>query len=195
VKCHAVDFVTSSILPRPRVALTNTIDFACGSTSLFGDTLVKMAERSEPKVLTTREKILVEGLSDWVKLQQVHEYVAFEDPSAALAEVQRRTLGLVRSMAAEGVITLGNPIEHGARFKDWDIPLDDAMARLSTDYVDNFHDRANWPMLVWFRVTDVGKEIGRRYCEEYATWLADLRAQGREYEPLPLHLVPGGNPE
>jgi hypothetical protein len=154
-----------------------------------------MAERSEQKVLTTREKILFEGLHDWVKLQQVHEYIAFEDPSASLAEVQRRTLALVRSMAAEGVIALGNPIEHGARFKDWDIPLDEAMARLSADYVDNFHDRTNWPMLVWFRVTDKGKEIGRRYSEEYAAWLADLRAQGREYEPLPLHLVPGGHNE
>jgi hypothetical protein len=154
-----------------------------------------MAERSEQKVLTTREKILFEGLQDWVKLQQVHEYVAFEDPSASLAEVQHRTLELVRSMAAEGVIALGNPIDHGARFRDWDIPLDEAMARLSADYVDNFHDRTNWPMLVWFRVTDKGKEIGRRYSEEYAAWLAGLRAQGREYEPLPLHLVPGGHNE
>ena len=150
-----------------------------------------MAERSEPKVLATREKILVEGLTDWVKLLQVHEYVAFEDTSAPLAEVQRRTLELVRSMAAEGVIALGNPIDHGAHFKDWDIPLDEAMARLSDDYVDNFHDRANWPMLVWFRVTDKGKEIGRRHSDNYAAWLAGLRAQGREYEPLPLHLVPG----
>jgi hypothetical protein len=151
-----------------------------------------MAEHDEQKVLTTREKILFEGLHDWVKLQQVHEYVAFEDPSAPLAEVQRKTLELVRSMAAEGVIALGNPIEHGARFKDWNIPLDEAMARLSVDYVDNFHDRCNWPMLVWFRVTDKGKEIGRSYEAEYDAWLADLRAQGREYEPLPLHLVPGG---
>jgi hypothetical protein len=53
-------------------------------------------------VLTTREKILFEGLKDWVKLEQVHEYVAFEDLSASLAEVQRKTLELVRSMAEEG---------------------------------------------------------------------------------------------
>ena len=156
---------------------------------------MKMAEQGGPKGLTTREKILFEGLTDWVKLEQVHEYVAFEDVSASLAKVQRRTLELVRSMAEEGVIALGNPIEHGARFKDWNVPLDEAMARLSADYVDNFHDRCNWPMLVWFRVTDKGKEIGRSYSEEYTAWLAELRAQGREYEPLPMHLVPGGHIE
>ena len=139
--------------------------------SSHGDTLVQMAGRSEPRALTAREKILVEGLTDWVKLQQVHEYVAFEDSSAPLTDVQRRTLELVRSMAAEGLIALGNPIEHGARFRDWDVPLNEAMARLSADYVDNFHDRDNWPMLVWFRVTDKGKEIGRRDSQEYTAWL------------------------
>jgi hypothetical protein len=90
-----------------------------------------MAERGGAKMLTTREKILFEGLTDWVKLEQVHEYVAFEDLSASLAEVQRRTLELVRSMAEEGVIALGNLIERGARFKDWDIPFDEAIARIS----------------------------------------------------------------
>jgi hypothetical protein len=154
-----------------------------------------MAGENDRKMLMTREKILFEGLTDWVKLAQVHEFVAFEDLSASLSEVQRKTLEFVRSMAADGLISLGNPIEHGARFKDWDIPLDDAMARLAADYVDNFHDRDNWPMLVWFRVTGKGKEIGRSCSQEYAAWLAGLRAQGREYEPLPLHLVPGGQPE
>jgi hypothetical protein len=154
---------------------------------------VTMAGQSEPKVLTTREKILLDGESDWVKLQQVHDYVASEDRSASLAEVQRKTLALVRTMAEEEVIALGEPIEHGARFEDWDIPLDEAIARLTAEYIDRFDDRLRWPWMLWFRVTDKGKQIGRTYEPEYAKWLADLRAQGREYEPLPLHLVPGGH--
>jgi hypothetical protein len=98
-------------------------------------------------------------------------------------------------MAEEGVIALGSMIERGARFRDWDIPLDEAIARISADYVDNFHDRYNWPLFVWFRVTDKGREIGRSYAEEYAAWLADLHAQGPEYQSPPLHLVPRGNNE
>jgi hypothetical protein len=151
-----------------------------------------VTKRGERKLLTTREKILLDGESDWVKIQQVHDYVAREDLSASLAEVQRKTLDLVRAMAEEGVIALGEPIEHGARFRDWDIPLDDAIARLAAEYIDRFNDRLRWPWMLWFRVTDKGKEIGRSYEAEYDAWLADLRAQGREYEPLPLHLVPGG---
>jgi hypothetical protein len=41
-------------------------------------------------VLTRREKILFDGEYDWVKLKQVHDYVALENPSASLAEVSAR---------------------------------------------------------------------------------------------------------
>jgi hypothetical protein len=156
---------------------------------------MKKAEQGEPKVLTTREKILIDGEFDWVKLKQVHDYVALDNPSTSLAEVQRKTLELVRSMAEEGLIALGDMVERGARFRDWDIPLDEAIARLAADYVDNFDERYNWPLFLWFRVTDKGKEVGRCYSEEYAAWLAELRAAGREYDTPPLHLVPGGHNE
>lgn len=169
--------------------------FIGGFVSSHGDTLRTMAEHSEPRVLTTREKILLDGEEDWVKLKQVHDYVASEDVSAPLPDVQRKTLDLVRSMAEEGVIALGEPIDHGARFKDWDVPLDDAIARLAAEYIDKFNDRLRWPWTLWFRVTDKGKEIGRRYEPEYDAWLAELRAKNREYEPLPLHLVPGEHNE
>lgn len=154
-----------------------------------------MAERSEPKVLTTREKILFEGERDWVKLAQVHDYVALENPSASLAEVQRKTLDLVRSMADEGVIALGDLKDHGARFVDWDVPVDEAIVRLAAEYVDRFNDRRGWPWLLWLRVTEKGKEIGRRYSDEYGAWLADLRAQGREFEAPALKFVPGAHNE
>jgi len=65
---------------------------------------------SGPSALTTREKILIEGDGDWVRLQQIHEHVASEDPSASLAEVQRNTLKLVRAMAEEDLIALGEPL-------------------------------------------------------------------------------------
>lgn len=151
-----------------------------------------MVEHGKHKQLTTREKILFEGMTDWVKLTEIHQHVAWEDPTASLADVQRRTLDLVRSMAEDGVIALGGPIEYGAKFRDWDIPIDEGIARLAAEYVDRFDDHLRWPWMLWFRVTDEGKEIGRSYSGEYALWLKDLRARGREYEPLPLHLVPGG---
>ncbi len=103
-------------------------------------------------VLTAREKILVAGEDDWASLDLVHHYVALENPSALLAEVQRKTLERVRSMAAEGVVVLGELKDHGARFVPWDIPLDNGIARLSAEYVDRFDDGTGWLMLLWLMV-------------------------------------------
>jgi hypothetical protein len=143
-------------------------------------------------MVSAREKILVEGLNDWVKLVQVHDYVADEDLLASLPEVQRKTLDLVRSMAVEGVIVLGELKDHGARFIPWDIPIDDAIQRLAAEYIDRFDDRTGWPWTLWLAVTDKGKRVAQSFQREYTVWLEDLRARGREYEALPSHLTPGG---
>ena len=143
-------------------------------------------------MLTAREKILVAGEDDWVSLDLFHHYIALENPSASLAEVQRKTLELVQSMAAEGVIALGQLKDFGARFVPWDIPLDDGIARLAAEYVDRFDDGTGWPMLLWLMVTDSGKTAARECRNEYAAWLAERREQGREYEAIPARLAPGG---
>jgi hypothetical protein len=143
-------------------------------------------------MLSAREKILVEGRHDWVKLAQVHDYVALENLLLSLPEVQRKILDLVRSMAVEGVIAPGELKDHGARFVPWDISIDDAIQRFAAEYIDRFDDRTGWPWTLWLAVTDKGKRVAQSFQREYAVWLEDLRAQGREYEALPSHLAPGG---
>lgn len=142
-------------------------------------------------MLTAREKIIVEGEHDWVKLHRIHKCVVFENLSASLSEVQQKTLELVRSMAEEGVISLGELKDHGARFMRWDIPIDEGIQRLAAEYIDRFDDRTGWPWTLWVAVTDKGKRLAHTYESEYAAWLADKRAQGREYEAMPLRFEPG----
>lgn len=143
-------------------------------------------------MLTVREKILVEGEHDWVQLGRVHEYVVWENLSASLAEVQRKTLELVRAMAEEGVLAFGDVVDHGATFVPWNIPADEAIRRLATEYIDRFDDRTGWPWTLWMSLTDKGKRLARSYESEYAEWLADLRAQGSEYDAIPARFAPGG---
>ena len=143
-------------------------------------------------MITAREKILVEGQHDWVKFWQIHQHVAQENRSASLAEVQQKTLDLVRTLVTDGVAEVGDLHDHGARFEPWDTPLDESIQRLSAEYVDRFDDRTGWPWTLWLRVTDKGKELGRSYEPEYERWLEDLRAHDREFEALPLTLEPGG---
>lgn len=143
-------------------------------------------------MLTTREKVLVEGEHDWVALDKIHTYVGLEDPGASLPDVQRRTLELVRSMFDDGLIVLGNTADGGSRFVEWDISVDVGIARLAVSYIDRFNDRAGWPWTVWIAVTEKGKQAGRASRAEYDRWLADIRSRDVEYEALPLHLAPRG---
>ena len=143
-------------------------------------------------MLSAREKVLVEGQHDWIKLWEVHRHVAEENLSASLPEVQQNTLELVRSLVTEGVAEIGDLREHGARFEPWDSPLDESIQRLSAEYVDRFDDRTGWPWTLWLRITDKGKELGRSYQPKYQQWAQELCEQDREDEALPLRLEPGG---
>lgn len=143
-------------------------------------------------MLSAREKILVEGQHDWVKLWEVHRHVAEENLSESLAEIQHKTLELVRLLISEGVAEIGDLQDHGARFVPWNSSLQESIQRISAEYVDRFDDRAGWPWTLWLRVTDKGKELGRSYETDYAQWLGELRRQGREDEALPVRFEPGG---
>lgn len=148
--------------------------------------------RRDEQVLSAREKVLVEGQHDWVKLWEVHRHVAEENLSASLADVQQKTLELVRTLIDEGEVETGELRDHGARFEPWDIPAQESVQRISAEYVDRFNDRAGWPSTLWLRVTDKGKNLGRSYEPAYRRWLEELRAQGREDQALPLTLEPRG---
>ncbi|MDV3130179.1 hypothetical protein M1247_35115 [Mycobacterium sp. 21AC1] len=143
-------------------------------------------------MLSAREKILVEGQHDWVKLWEVHRHVAEENLSASLDQVQRKTLSLVRLLVTEGVAEVGDLRDHGARFEPWNSSVEESIRRISAEYVDRFDDRAGWPWTLWLRITDEAKVLGRSYQPAYELWLRELRERGREDSPLPLSLEPGG---
>ncbi|CQD07957.1 hypothetical protein BN970_01533 [Mycolicibacterium conceptionense] len=142
-------------------------------------------------MLSAREKILVEGQHDWVKLWEVHRHVAEENLDGSLAEIQQRTLEVVRLLISEGVAEVGDLRDHGANFVPWNSSAHEAVQRIAAEYVDRFNDRAGWPWTLWLRVTDKGKEMARSYESEYANWLDELRQQGREDEALPARFEPG----
>jgi len=144
----------------------------------------------EPKALSAREKILVEGQHDWVKLWEVHRHVAEENLSATLADVQRKTLDLVESLLSDNLAEVGDLRDHGARFEPWISDLNESMQRIAGEYVNNFDDRATWPWTLWLRITENGRRIGAGLEDDYRRWLNELRVQGREDQVLPARFLP-----
>lgn len=140
--------------------------------------------------LSARDKVLVEGQRDWVKLWEVHRHVAEENLSGTLADVQRKTLEVVESLLRAQLAEVGDLRDHGARFEPWTSGLSESMQRIADEYVDNFDDRTAWPWNVWLRITEAGKRIGVEREQAYRLWLDELRAQGREDQALPARLQP-----
>lgn len=141
-------------------------------------------------MLSAREKLLVEGQYDWVKLWDVHRHVAFENLSDPLADVQRKTLALVASLISDGLAEVGDLSDHGARFEPWTSGPAESVERLSAEYVARFSDRAGWPWTLWLRITDEGKQIGATREADYRRWSEALDEQGAEEQALPLKFEP-----
>ncbi|MCZ0729988.1 hypothetical protein [Mycolicibacterium iranicum] len=140
--------------------------------------------------LTAREKLLVEGRNDWVKLWEVHRNVALENTSATLDEVQSKTIDIVRALISEGLAEVGELRDHGARFEPWTTTADESARRLEAEYVDGFNERDGWPWTLWLRITEEGKRIGDLNESAYRDWLSKIRKQGTEDQALPLKFEP-----
>jgi hypothetical protein len=109
-----------------------------------------------------RERLLLEGLRDWIHLSEIHARFKFDHHTTKRpdAEAQQLTLSMIRELVDEGLFVLGVPGKKEASgFKPWDLPLDEAMAMIEHKYVTNFEDRWNWATCAWLELTKKGKAL------------------------------------
>jgi hypothetical protein len=109
-----------------------------------------------------KEGLLIEGLQDWIHFNEVHTlFLSYVGSQRPLSEVQQLTLSMVRELVGEGLFVLGVPVglKRKPRFALWDLPLDEAMAKIEDAYVNHFDDRWAWRTVCWLDLTDKGKEL------------------------------------
>jgi hypothetical protein len=106
-----------------------------------------------------RDKVLVSGLTDWVDLGQIHSYVDRANPGAALTAIQAETLELVRALADEGLVRIGDLSGPGGRFAAWITSLDDSLQRIRSGYVEKFDAEDIWPWYCWLDLTEDGDRV------------------------------------
>jgi hypothetical protein len=105
-----------------------------------------------------RQNVLIEGLQDSVSLGEVHQgFLNYAGVGSSVQEVQKQTLVLVRELVSDGLADLGTP--NRGRFDTWNLPLDDAMARIEDAYVTHFDDRWGWVTSAWLKLTDKGEKL------------------------------------
>jgi hypothetical protein len=109
-----------------------------------------------------KEGLLIEGLQDWVSLSNVHSsFMPDTGPPRPSHEVQQLTLSMIRELVGEGLFVLGVPVglKRNPRFVPWDLPLDEAMAKIEDAYITHFDDRWGWVTMCWLDLTDKGKKL------------------------------------
>jgi hypothetical protein len=117
--------------------------------------------RSVGGVDNAREDVLLDGLSGVVDLGSVHWYVTLDQPSEQLSEWQSETLSLVQSLAAEGLVKVGDFADKSGDFVAWHTPLDESMQRIYKLYVEYFDAKLGWPYEVWLTLTEKGEMVAR----------------------------------
>lgn len=90
---------------------------------------------------------------------RVHQYVAQQNPSAPLSEVQNKTLEMIRSLVNEGLCELGAMSGKNGRFVAWNVSLDESMGIIYDAYVTHFDDRDMRHWYCWLNLTDKGERI------------------------------------
>jgi hypothetical protein len=76
-------------------------------------------------------------------------------------ELQQLTLSMIRGLVSEGLFVRGVPVglKRNPRFVPWNLPLDEAMAKIEDAYVTHFDDRWGWVTMCWLDLTDKGKKL------------------------------------
>jgi hypothetical protein len=132
---------------------------SCGLTERDKETSVMDAATEHD---WAKENLLIEGLQDSLHFSEVHQqFRSRGNAQRPPNEVQQLTLSMIRELVGEGLFVLGT-IEGPKRspyFVPWDLPLDEAMAKIEDAYVNHFDDRWGWVTVCWLDLTDRGKEL------------------------------------
>ena len=96
------------------------------------------------------------GLIDWVPLQRIHYHVAQEHPGEPIGAIQPHVMDLIRELATEGFVEIGDLNGPDDKFQPWPITLEESMARIAAVYIDGFDKDAVWPWYVWVNLTPKG---------------------------------------
>jgi hypothetical protein len=109
-----------------------------------------------------KEGLLIEGLQDWIYLSWIHAGFEFNNhiPVRPVAEAQQLTLRVIRELVDEGLFILGVPDKKAASgFRQWNLPLNEAIAMIENKYVTHFEDRWHWVTCAWLALTERGKVL------------------------------------
>jgi hypothetical protein len=106
-----------------------------------------------------RTELLISALYDWVPLAEIDSRIIDNHITESLAAQQDFALQLIRSLVEDGLMEIGDLPDPGRKLITWDLPLDDALKRISDRFIGHYDDVAMWGFSVWLDLTEAGKRV------------------------------------
>lgn len=114
-----------------------------------------MSSSGNMDIDTARQRVLVDGLYDWIGFHRVHWRVTDANPQATLSDIQDAALRIVRELVEDGLFEIGDLTGEGDTFVKWPWSLEESMVRVRAQYVDGYSGDT-WDFCCWLNLTDKG---------------------------------------
>jgi hypothetical protein len=108
-----------------------------------------------------RTEVLTSALYDWVPLAEVDSIIIDNHLAENISALQDLALRTIRSLVNDGLMEIGDLPSEGRKLITWDVPLDEALARISDRFVGHYGDIGMWAYAVWLDLTDAGERVAR----------------------------------
>ncbi len=100
--------------------------------------------------------VLTAGMDDWEPHGSINAKARIIYPSHPADQHFAEAISVVRALAEEGLVQLGNTPRVGTQFMAWDGTLDEQISRIEQAYEDSHGDQ-NWEYYCWLNLTELGQ--------------------------------------
>ncbi len=115
------------------------------------------SEGALPVNTLTYRGVLTAGLDDWVALSDIEGMTRVLNPAYTADQNFAEIISVVRALAEQGLVVLGDIPHTGAGFVAWKGTLDEQISRIEQEYKDSRDGNRNWEYFCWLKLTDLGK--------------------------------------
>jgi hypothetical protein len=104
-----------------------------------------------------RGEILNAVLYDWVPMIEVDQIVTQQRLAAGDAERFDLVMTVIRALLDEGLVSVGDLPGDGDQIPDWGLSVDDAIQRISDEYIVRHGEPTEWEFRIWIGLTAEGR--------------------------------------
>jgi hypothetical protein len=94
-----------------------------------------------------------------LSLSDIDSIIQYDYRAEPLSTRQSRVVTAIKSLLNDGLIVIGDPGFAGEPVESWQLPTQEALARLHDRYLTHYDDFSKWGWSTWFELTPEGERV------------------------------------